>query len=74
MAKVELPRPLFDTLTHHFEQAASMQNYPFADDYRLANEFIYSYRNNTATFNAYRREVERLLQWSAHIIHQPLKN
>ncbi len=73
MATVELPNPLFDTLQYHADQLAALQNHPFADDYRHAAEFIYSYRGSSATFNAYRREIERLLQWSAHIIHQPLK-
>jgi len=73
MAHVELPSPLFDTLDHYKNNNAMMQPFLFSEDYRHAVEFIYSYRGSTATFNAYRREVERLLQWSAHIAHQPLK-
>ena len=30
-------------------------------------QFLVSYGGSTATFNAYRRELERLLQWSWHI-------
>lgn len=33
-------------------------------DYEYALKFLYSYNGSTATFNAYRREIERLLQWS----------
>ena len=33
-------------------------------DYEHALKFLYSYNGSTATFNAYRRELERLLQWS----------
>ena len=33
-------------------------------------KFLYSYNGSTATFNAYRRELERLLQWSWRIESQ----
>jgi len=33
-------------------------------DYTLAKSFLLSYRGSEATFNAYRREVERLIQWA----------
>ena len=33
------------------------------EDYEYALKFLYSYNGSTATFNAYRRELERLLQW-----------
>ncbi len=33
-------------------------------DYEHALKFLYGYNGSTATFNAYRRELERLLQWS----------
>ena len=39
-------------------------------DYEYALKFIYSYRGSVATFNAYRRELERLLQWSWRIAEQ----
>ncbi|MAR90385.1 MAG: integrase [Pseudomonadales bacterium] len=32
-------------------------------DYEYALKFLYSYEGSKATFNAYRRELERLLQW-----------
>ncbi|MCH8552382.1 MAG: site-specific integrase [Natronospirillum sp.] len=34
------------------------------DDFWHALRFLASYEGSTATFNAYRRELERLLQWS----------
>jgi site-specific recombinase XerD len=38
---------------------------PFAiPDYKMALNFLYSYRGSADTFSAYRREVERFLQWS----------
>lgn len=33
-------------------------------DYQLALNFLYSYRGSSDTFRAYRRDIERLLQWS----------
>lgn len=41
-------------------------------DYEYALKFIYSYQGSAATFNAYRREVERLLQWSWRIEAQSI--
>ena len=32
-------------------------------DLEYASKFLYSYNGSTATFNSYRREIERLLQW-----------
>ena len=36
-------------------------------DYEHALKFLYGYNGSTATFNAYRRELERLLQWAWRI-------
>ena len=38
-------------------------------DYEHAWKFLYSYNGSTATFNSYRREIERLLQWAWHVHH-----
>ena len=35
-----------------------------AKDFQIALQFLYSYRGSEQTFNAYRRELERLIQWS----------
>ncbi len=34
--------------------------------------FLYTYRKSSATFNAYRRDLERLLQWAWHIEQRSL--
>lgn len=60
--KTTSPQPLFDNLAHlspYFSGADKHQ-----DDYQHAYRFLYSYRGSRPTFNAYRRELERLLQWS----------
>ncbi|MFK5915741.1 MAG: site-specific integrase [Woeseiaceae bacterium] len=36
-------------------------------DLEFALKFLYSYNGSTATFNSYRRELERILQWSWNI-------
>ena len=36
-------------------------------DFEYALKFLYSYNGSSATFNSYRREIERLLQWSWRI-------
>ena len=68
---LKTPVPLFDSLK---VIAAKKNTPPSVDDgqnnphrrtdYPQALQFLYSYRGSDATFNAYRREIERLLQWS----------
>ena len=41
-------------------------------DYQVALNFLYSYRGSSQTFGAYRRDVERLLQWSWFIKKQSI--
>ncbi len=36
-------------------------------DFEYALKFLYSYNGSSATFNSYRREIERILQWSWRI-------
>ena len=42
-------------------------------NYLQARDFLLCYRGSEATFNAYRREVERLFQWCWFIRHAELK-
>lgn len=70
------PIPIFDNLDYignpfQLRSAASRAAVPAhvtiagaADDYEFTLKFLYSYNGSTATFNAYRRELERLLQWA----------
>lgn len=59
------PKPLFDTLEN-----INSNSYPSdlsknqLREYQQAVAFLKSYNGSHATFNAYRREVERLLHWS----------
>ena len=75
-----LPCPLFDTLENLNDVPASVFDYlkslaiPAAErEFQLCLEFLKSYGNSPDTFTAYRREIERFLQWSWLICHKPLK-
>ena len=67
MSKIPTPLALFDTLDNIHETAApNWQHYPAHCqlDYQHSIAFLTSYDGSQATFNAYRREVERLLHWT----------
>jgi site-specific recombinase XerD len=72
----QLPTPLFDTLEQlSLHTQFIHETLPFAQgDYRYANAFLHGYRSNEATFTAYRRELERLLQWTWLIAQKSLQN
>lgn len=61
------PTPLFDTLEYLKNTNVKLPDLDEGSaklDYQHAINFLYHYRGSIATFNAYRREIERLLQWS----------
>ncbi len=76
--------PLFDTLEEinsldirHFLKTLNNQNFPISlnpEDFEKALSFLKSYRGSKSTFNAYRRELERLFQWCLLIVGKSLKN
>jgi len=57
---------LFDTISNIKKLEFNLSKKPdFAnDDFNAARIFLNEYNDNQATFNSYRREVERLLQWA----------
>lgn len=61
--------PLFDTLDHLHKNAenAILPNQHVKLDFDHTLNFLKSYNGSIGTFNSYRREVERLLQWCWHI-------
>lgn len=70
----QAPIPLFDTLEFHDAKPMLPANLvTFADDYKHASQFLYMYRGSEATFNSYRRELERLLHWAWYIAKKSLK-
>lgn len=67
--------PLFDTL-EYIKQQVFPENIStiFREDFLHAKIFLQSYNGNHATFNAYRREVERLLHWSWLIAKKSIRD
>jgi site-specific recombinase XerD len=66
----DVPTPLFDTLAHlnsQYIESPQLSHLTLPNgaklDYQHACNFLYSYRGSLMTFNAYRREIERLIQW-----------
>jgi site-specific recombinase XerD len=62
------PLPIFDSL--EFIDQCTFDH----EDIQKACEFLKSYKGSLGTFNAYRREVERLLHWCMLIAGKTLKD
>lgn len=60
------PLPLFDTLNHLHKNQMNviLPEQRFADDFNHTLNFLKCYTGSLGTFNSYRRDVERLLQWA----------
>ena len=58
--------PLFDNINnlHKNTDNAILPDDSFRDDFIYTLKFIQSYTGSLGTFNSYRRETERLLQWA----------
>lgn len=66
--------PLFDALEYIETSlfAYAPPPYIFQKDYLQALNFLKAYRGSQGTFNSYRREIERLLQWCSLVAYKPL--
>jgi site-specific recombinase XerD len=66
MSKIPLPSAMIDSLEHLKKNNIEHPQIPdFAsNDFPTVLEFLSQYNGNKATFESYRREIERLLQWS----------
>ncbi len=64
MSAVTSPLPLFDSL-EYIDKHPDIHDL----DYCYSLAFLKCYRGSLGTFNSYRREVERLLQWCRNIAH-----
>jgi site-specific recombinase XerD len=72
---ITAPLPLFDSIDR-----LGKQNYSNAlgahyclEDIQKAVVFLTAYKGSVGTFNSYRREIERLLHWSALYSKKPVK-
>ena len=63
---------LRDWLNHCFVNSTVTLPQYASRDYQCVLNFLYSYRGSQETFSAYRRELERLLQWSWFVREQSL--
>lgn len=45
-----------------------------SNDFSMARSFLQAYTGSMGTFNSYRRDVERLLQWTWHIVGKILED
>ncbi len=74
MAKNAALKPLVDNI----ESLKKLESLPSLTssqnrDFQQARQFLLCYRNNKMTFNAYRREIERFLQWCFYKSNKSLK-
>lgn len=75
MTRLKTPLPIFDVMDYIKDQSLPLEfRDPYShDDFQQAKSFLLSYTGSEGTFNAYRREVERLLHWSWVIAKKPIK-
>jgi site-specific recombinase XerD len=71
--------PIFDALAYFPSKAPELKlDIPISSDmthdYKHAYYFIYNYRGSMGTFNSYRREIERFLQWTWRKAEKNLKD
>lgn len=65
MPKERLPIALFDSLEAMLaeDDFQPVLDEAFQEDYTYARRFLLSYKGSRDTFNSYRKEIERFLQW-----------
>jgi site-specific recombinase XerD len=76
-----IPKPIFDTIetlenvlnSHIINYLSSLNIENTMQEYELIREFLKSYAGSHDTFNSYRREIERFLQWAWLVIKKPIK-
>lgn len=63
MNKTALPQPIFDTLDSLLNEDSPVPAYVDNNDYKMTRTFLLAYQGSPDTYNSYRREVDRFLQW-----------
>jgi site-specific recombinase XerD len=76
MTKKQRILAIFDSIEHLMDQKdfSYLSDCYNIEDTKQAQMFLRSYRGSAGTFNSYRRELERLLQWSSLISKKSLKD
>ena len=68
MNNMNSPLPIFDSLEYIDKAIVEMPSHiKYRDDFYHAVAFLQCYKGSIGTFNSYRREVERLMQWCQHV-------
>lgn len=68
------PLPMFDSLEYIDKAIVKMPKHiTCSDDFYHTVSFLQCYKGSIGTFNSYRREVERLMQWCQHVSGLSLK-
>ena len=63
--QLTLPSPIIDSIKYLPQQQCPSPNPAYRNhDFNLIKDFLLQYTGSQDTFNAYRRESERLLQWA----------
>lgn len=72
---MKTPIPLFDNINYLYENStnAILPSIRFNEEFTHTLNFLKSYKGSLGTFNSYRRETERLLQWCWVIKNKKLK-
>lgn len=71
----KLPLALFDSLEYiDAQKAPAHLSQKQKNDFLISIRFLKSYTGSVGTFNSYRREIERLLQWIFLIENKTLKD
>jgi site-specific recombinase XerD len=60
---IPAPVPIFDTLENLLNLSYSYPSHVPSSDFEISKDFLLAYRGSDDTFNAYRKEVDRFLQW-----------
>jgi len=77
VSKIPYPSALIDKV-ENLEDEIRYENLPnwvnklssqYQQDYKQARRFLLEYKASIDTFNSYRRDIERLLQWCINIRH-----
>ena len=66
--------PIFDTMDNLFLSPIHDYEFLAREDIKYSLSFLQAYTGSPATFNAYRRDLERFLQWSERICNKSLKD
>lgn len=69
---IKSPLAIFDEFKYIKNTTPKFATTQQEQDYKHAISFLKSYKDSQGTFNSYRREIEKLLQWCWHIANKSL--